>query len=159
MTVLAVVVFSLFYLVALAGIVLPVLPGVPLAAVGALLAAWIVGFEGLGWGVLAWVAALAALAQLTDYLGSALGAKVYGASRPGLWGGIFGSLAGLILFPPLGFLPGALVGALAAELLTGRNLAEAFRSGVGALIGTLGGVVAKLFIMIAIAILVFPRLF
>ena len=64
-----------------------------------------------------------------------------------------------MLFPPFGFLLGALVGAVAAELITGRVLSEALRSGVGALLGTLGGVVAKLFIVVAIGVIVFPRFF
>jgi len=35
----------------------------------------------------------------------------------------------------------------------------AVRSGVGALVGTLGGLVARLFIVIAMGLVVFPRLF
>lgn len=158
MTILAVVTFTLLFLVALAGIIVPVLPGVPLAAVGALLAAWMTGFERLTLVPLVIVGVLAVLSQLVDVLGSWLGAKHYGASRPGVWGGIIGSFVGLLLFPPFGFLTGALVGAVVAELLTGRAFGDAVRSGVGALVGTLGGTVAKLLILIGIGIVVFPRL-
>jgi uncharacterized protein YqgC (DUF456 family) len=157
--ILAVVVFSLFYLVAFAGIILPVLPGVPLAAVGVLLAGWIVGFQEVTWAVIGWVVALAVLAQISDYAGNIVGAKYYGASKPGLWGGIFGSLAGLVLLPPFGFLIGAVAGAVAAELLNNRSFPEAVRSGLGAFVGTLGGIVVKLLIMVAIGVIVFPRLF
>lgn len=155
----AFIVFTLFYLVGIVGIVLPVLPGVPLAALGAVLAGWLTGFEALTATVLAWVVALALLAQVTDYIGNVIGAKHYGASRPGLWGGIVGSILGLVLLPPFGFLPGALLGAVGAELLTGREPAEALRAGVGALIGTLGGVLVKFIIVIAIGIMVYPRFF
>lgn len=159
MTTLAIVLFTLFYLLAIVGIVLPVLPGIPLAALGALLAGWLTGFEQLTVGYVIWVIALAVLAQLVDFLGNALGAKRFGASRAGLWGGIIGSLVGLVWFPPLGFLLGALAGAVLAELLTGRRLDEALRSGVGALVGAFGGMVAKFLIVIAIGVLVFPRFF
>ena len=157
--ILAAVVFTLFYLVAFAGIILPMLPGVPLAAVGALLAGWILGFQEITWAVVGWVVVLAVVAQISDYAGNIVGAKYYGASQPGLWGGIFGSLAGLVLFPPFGFLIGAVVGAVAAELLNRRPFPEAVRSGLGAFVGTLGGIIVKILIMIAIAFIVFPRFF
>jgi uncharacterized protein YqgC (DUF456 family) len=155
---LALLVFVLLYLVALAGIVLPLVPGVPLAALGALLAGWMTGFERLSLVPLVLVAGLALLAQLVEVGSSWVGARYYGARRPGLWGGVLGSLAGLILFPPLGFLLGALVGAVLFELLAGRAFNQAVRAGVGAFVGTLGGSVAKLVIMLAIAVVVIPRL-
>jgi uncharacterized protein YqgC (DUF456 family) len=158
MEIAALVVFVMLFLVALAGIILPVLPGVPIAALGALLAGWMTGFERLSLTPLLIVGGLALLAQMVEIGSSWIGARYYGAGRPGLWGGVLGSLAGLILFPPFGFLVGALVGAVLFELLAGRALNEAVRSGLGAFIGTLGGAVAKLVIMVAIAIVVLPRL-
>lgn len=158
MAVLALAVFSLSWAVALAGIVLPVLPGVPVAAAGALLAAWLTDFRTLDLAPLLAVAALTLAAVLVDVGASYLGARVYGARRPGLWGGVLGSLAGLLLFPPFGFVIGALVGAVGAELLTGRRPAEAVRAGLGAFLGTLGGMVAKVLVLVAMAVVVLPRL-
>lgn len=157
-TVLAVIIFGLACVVGVAGVILPALPGVPLTALGAVLAAWLVGFEQFGVAPLIWVGVLGVLSQVAEYVSSAVGAKRFGASRAGLWGSIVGSLVGLIFFPPLGFLFGAMAGAFAAEMLAGRNVAEATRSGLGALVGTLGSIIAKLFILVAIAIIVFPRL-
>ena len=158
MAIFALVVFTLLYLVSLAGIILPVLPGVPVAAVGALLAGWMTGFESLGVASILWVAALAVLSGVLDYVAGVVGAKRFGASRAGVWGSVIGSLVGVIWFPPFGFLLGALLGALLAEVINRRTLQDSVRSGVGALLGTLGGVVAKVFILIAIGIIVFPRL-
>ena len=158
MGILALVLFILFLLVAAVGVVLPAIPGVPLAFVGALLAGWMTGFEELGFTPLAIVGGLAILAQVVDFLASWMGAKYYGAGRPGLWGGVIGSLLGIILFPPFGFIFGALVGAVGFELLAGRPFNEALRAGIGAFLGTLGGAVAKLFILVAIAWIVLPRL-
>jgi uncharacterized protein YqgC (DUF456 family) len=145
-------------LAGLAGVVLPVLPGVPLAAAGALAAAWVRGFDVVGLAPLVWVALLALAAQALDLAAGAVGARVYGARRAGFWGGVLGSLAGLLWFPPFGFLLGALVGAVGAELLTGRPFDEALRAGLGAFAGTLGGVVAKALILIAIAVVMIPAL-
>ncbi len=158
MTVLALALFVLFLLVGLVGVVVPVLPGVPVAALGAVLAAWIVGFKSFGLTPLFSILGLAVLAQLIDLAGNWLGARVYGARRAGLWGGVLGSLAGLLLFPPFGFLLGALVGAVLFELATGRAFDEALRAGVGAFVGALGGTVVKLLIVVAMAVVGIPRL-
>ena len=66
---------------------------------------------------------------------------------------------GVILAPPLGFLFGALIGAVAAELMTGREIAEAVRAGLGALIGAIGSIAIKLVIVVVIGFLIFPRFF
>lgn len=159
MNILAFIVFLLTFLVGAAGIIVPVLPGVPVAALGALLAAWMIGFETFGVTNLIYVGVLAVLSQLVDVAGTYLGSRYYGAARAGTWGGVIGSLFGLFLFPPFGFLIGALVGAVLAEMATGRKFDEAVRSGIGALVGTLGGTIAKLIIMVVIGFIVFPIFF
>ena len=156
--VLAALVFTLFYLVGIASVVLPALPGVPVVAVGALLAAWMTGFEVLTWTTVAVTTALALLAWGLDYLAAALGAQRYGSSPAGLWGSIIGSIVG-IFFPPFGFILGALIGAVVAELFVGRPPTEAFRAGIGAFVGTLGGIVVKIVILVSIAFVVYPRFF
>ena len=159
LTVLAIIVFSISFLVALAGIVLPFLPGVPIVALGALLAAWMTKFQELSLTPLVIVGLLTAISIVIDYVAGIVGAQKYGASRSGIWGSIIGSLIGLFFFPPLGFLIGALAGAVIAEMLIGRKLEEAIKSGFGVLVGTFGGMLAKVFIIIAIGIVVFPKLF
>lgn len=158
MTWLALLVFGLSLLLALVGVIVPVLPGIPLAALGAVLAAWIRGFETVGVAPLVWVAVLAVFAQLLDLAAAAVGARVYGARRAGFWGGVIGSLVGLFWFPPFGFLLGALVGAVGAELITGRPPNEALRAGIGAFAGSVGGVVAKFLITVAMAVVMVPAL-
>ncbi len=158
MDVLAVVVFCLFTGAAVVGIFLPVLPGVPLAAVGALLAAWLTGFDALGVTPLLVVAGLTLLALLVDYVAGLIGARRFGASRAGVWGSVVGALLGLFLLPPFGFLIGALAGAVGGELLSGRAPREALRAGFGVFVGTLGGMVTQTFIVVAIVFVVFPRL-
>ncbi|HEV2126456.1 MAG TPA: DUF456 family protein [Chloroflexota bacterium] len=155
---LAVVIFGVFALAAVVGIFIPILPGVPLAAVGALLAAWLTGFDGLGVTPLLVVAALTLLALLVDYVAGLIGARRFGASRAGVWGSVLGALTGLFLLPPFGFLIGALAGAVVGELLSGRKPQDALRAGLGVFVGTLGGMVTQALIVIAIGFVVFPRL-
>ena len=117
MEIAALLLFLLFLLTGAAGIILPVLPGVPLVAVGAVLAAWMTGFAGLGWAPLLWVIALAVLSQVLEYVAGLIGARYYGARRAGLWGSILGSIVGVIWLPPLGLLIGALGGMVASGLI------------------------------------------
>ncbi len=158
MTWLALVVFGVSLLVGLVGVVAPMLPGTPLVALGAFAAAWIRGLDEVGVAPLVWVVVLAVAAQALDFVAGAVGARVYGARRAGFWGGVVGSLAGMIWFPPFGFLLGALIGAVGAELLTGRPVGEAVRAGVGAFAGSLGGIVANGLILIAMAVVMVPAL-
>jgi uncharacterized protein YqgC (DUF456 family) len=144
--------------VAAAGVVLPVLPGTPVALVAVVLAGWMTGFERIDASTIVWVAVLTAIAQAFDLLGNWVGAKRFGAGRAGLWGGIVGSFVGLIVLPPWGFLIGALVGATIAELLAGRSASDAWRAGVGALLGTLAGVGGKLVVVAVIGVVVIGRL-
>jgi uncharacterized protein len=144
--------------VAAAGVVLPVLPGVPVALLAAILAGWLTGFERIDVATIVWVAVLAAVAQGVDLLGGLIGARRFGAGRAGTWGGAIGSLVGVVVLPPWGFLLGALGGAIVAEALTGRPAAEAWRAGVGSLLGTLAGVGGKLVIVVVIGVVLIARL-
>jgi len=144
--------------IAALGVVLPVLPGVPVALLATVLAGWLTGFERIGPPTIAWVAVLAALAQGFEVLGNLIGARRYGAGRAGLWGGAIGGFVGLVLLPPWGFLLGAFAGAAGFEALAGRPLPEAWRAGVGSLLGALAGVGGKLVIVVVIAVVVIGRL-
>lgn len=152
-------IFIISYLIAIAGIFLPVLPGIPIAAAGTLLAAWLGKFQIIKPIHLGIVIGLTILSIILDYFAGVIGAKHFGAQKAGVIGSIVGSIVGLIFFPPFGFLIGALVGAILAELLTDREPEEALKAGFGVLIGTLGGILAQLFIIIAIGMVVIPTLF
>lgn len=159
MAILAISLFIVTYLVAIAGVFVPVLPGPVLAAAGALLAGWLTGFESLGLVPLVIIAVLTALSFLIDYIAGIIGAQRFGARRAGIIGSVIGALTGIFFFPPFGFLIAALAGAVIGELLTGREFQEAVRAGIGVLVGTFSGMVAQLFILIAMGLVAFPRLF
>lgn len=143
---------ALLVLGGLAGVVVPALPGVPMVFAGLVLAAYATGFEPVGWGTIGVLGLLTALAWLLDFLAAALGAKRLGASPRAFWGATFGALVG-IFFGLAGILLGPFVGAVVAELSTGRSASQAGRAGLGAWLGTIIGAAAKLaiaFLMIGI---------
>jgi uncharacterized protein YqgC (DUF456 family) len=129
--------------VGFAGTILPALPGVPLVFFGLVAAAWIDGFQRVGWMALAFLAFLTAISLLIDLLISAKGAQKMGAGRTALLGALLGMIVGLFFGVP-GLLLGPFVGAFAGEFLAKRDLIRAGKVGFGAWLGLLGGIVVKL---------------
>jgi uncharacterized protein len=127
----------------LAGTVLPALPGVPLVFGGMLLAAWAQDFREISGWTCVLLGVLAGLAMLVDFIASALGTKVAGASKWAFVGAAVGALAGLA-FGIVGLLFGPFVGAVAGELLGGGTMGRATKAGFGAWIGLIFGTIAKL---------------
>ncbi|HEX9444395.1 MAG TPA: DUF456 family protein [Candidatus Binatia bacterium] len=127
----------------LAGLVLPAVPGAPVLFAGLLIAAWADHFAYVGWRTLALLAVLALLTYAVDFAATAFGAKRFGASRRAVAGAAIGALAG-IFFGFIGVLIGPFIGAVIGELSARRGLEDAARAGLGATIGMVVGVAAKL---------------
>jgi uncharacterized protein YqgC (DUF456 family) len=134
------------------GCVLPVLPGPPLSFAGLILLWGARGWEASSFGTTAVLVlgGLTALVTVLDFVLPAVGAKRYGATRSGVWGSVLGMIVGMIFFPPFGMLVGAFVGALAFEVLAGRDAGEATRAAWGVFVGTMAGIALKLAVCIAI---------
>jgi uncharacterized protein len=133
-------------LVGLVGAILPVLPGIPLMYGGYLLYGILSGWQSFGWGTMVFWAAVTILSLMLDYVAGIAGTKQYGASIFGVWGSVVGAVAGVLLANLPGLVIGTFVGAYAGELWAGKSSGEAFRAGKGALIGWLGGTIAKVII-------------
>lgn len=133
---------ALMMVIGVAGVILPVLPGLPLTFAGMLLAAWTGHFQQVGWVTLTVLGVLTALSVVVDVLATALGAQRVGASRLAIIGSILGTLAGL-LFLPLGIFVGPFAGALIGEMLHGRKLGQATRVGLATWMGLVLGMVLK----------------
>jgi len=125
------------------GMVVPVLPGPLLLLGGLLMAAWADDFTRVGPPTMFFLTFLCVVAMALDFIAGAMGAKRYGASKAAVTGSLLGATVGVFL-GPLGLLLGPFAGAMAGELLTGHPLEQAGRSGWGATLGMLLGVVAKL---------------
>lgn len=141
------IVTILLFLTGLLGCVLPVLPGHLLILAGAISYRIMMGAEASlewwGFGVLLF---LIVLSQVFDFLSGSLGAKMFGGSKWSAMGALLGGIAGL-LFLPLGLLLGPLIGAFLFEkLFAQKEMKPSLAAGIGGLVGTLTGMVFKLFI-------------
>lgn len=109
-------------LLAIPGVLLPVLPGLVLLPLGALLWIWGVGWS-VGWPLLALDCLLLLLGWGAEALGVLLGAARLQASRRAYAGAAIGLLLGLLGLLPALPLGGPLLGALLGPLL-GASLGE-----------------------------------
>lgn len=128
-------------LTGLAGCVLPMLPGPPLAYAGLLLMHFTERIQFSTTQLLVWLGIVIVI-QVLDYVIPLLGAKYSGSSKWGTRGCLVGTLIGLF-FLPWGLILGPFIGAVVGELLGGRETAQALKSGLGSVVGFLLGTVVK----------------
>lgn len=134
----------LLMLVGLAGIVLPLLPGIALIFIGIAVYGWYEGFQIITPQYLAIMGALTILAMLVDYLAASLGAKYSGSTRAGVWGAFIGMVIGLFILPPAGVLIFPWVGAMLGEYISVNDAEKAVKAGFGTVIGLFSGMIFKL---------------
>ncbi|SRR6266511_3191862 len=129
--------------VGLAGSILPGIPSTPLVMLAAIGHRLCFGEASVGnWG-LALLGTLMLVSLLMDYLASMLGAKKLGATWRGVLGAVVGGLVG-IFFGLVGIVLGPFLGAMAFEMIGGREWKGATRAGLGAVLGLLLGALGKL---------------
>ena len=149
---------ALLIVLGFAGLILPVVPGIPLVFAGLVLLAWAENFAYVGWVTLTLLGVLALVSYGIDFLASALGAKKFGASPRAVVGAALGALAGLF-FGLLGILLGPFVGAVVGEFSGKASLKAATHAGVGATLGLLFGALLKIALSFAmIGVFVLARL-
>lgn len=142
MSTILIVLAFLLVLGGLAGCILPMLPGPPLAYAGLLLAHFTDNIE-FSWGqLLSWLV-LVIILQVLDYITPMLGSKYSGGSEHGNRGCIAGTILGLF-FMPWGIVAGPFLGAVAGEMLGGRDFPQALKAGFGTFLGVIFGVLLKL---------------
>jgi uncharacterized protein YqgC (DUF456 family) len=130
------------------GTFLPVLPGAALVFGGMLLAAWIDGFQRVGWITLVILGVLTVLVLVVDIVSGFLGAKRVGASKLAIVGAAIGTIVGLF-FGIVGILIAPFIGAVVGEVIARGQLAPAARVGVATWIGMLAGTLAKFALVLA----------
>jgi uncharacterized protein YqgC (DUF456 family) len=129
--VLALTLSLLLMLVGLLGTVLPVLPGTILIFLGALLYAFLEGFQVVGWPTLAVLGLLTLLATSAELWAASVGAKVGGASGWSVLVGMIGGLVGLLFFSLPGAIAGAVLGVLVSEMVRVGDWQKALKAGGG----------------------------
>lgn len=142
-----VLIFSLAFLLLIGGItgcILPILPGAPLSYGGLLLLQFTGKADFSTAQLVSWLVIVIVL-QVIDYITPLMGSKYSGGTDFGNRGCIAGTLLGLF-FMPWGIIFGPFIGAVAGELLGGRYLSHAIKSGIGSLIGFLLGTLLKVIV-------------
>jgi uncharacterized protein len=164
------IVLGLCVLIGLIGAIMPGIPGGGLIWGGVLVfAIWTKG-EWLSWPTVVIVGILSLVGGIGQYFISGYGAKKFGASKWGAVGAFAGFIIGGIVFPPLGCLIGAFIGAVAVELYLKRDklkkgedgepgdakgeAKKATMAGLGAVIGSVGSFLFEfVFALVACAVI------
>jgi uncharacterized protein YqgC (DUF456 family) len=137
----------------LLGTVLPIFPGSTIILFAAVLHRIMLGPEkSIGWRAIGALVLLTLISYALDFASSYWGARRFGASRWGMLGATIGAIIG-IFFGIIGLFVGPVIGAVAGEFIAGKKMIDAGRAGWGSLLGTLGGMIAKLFIALAMIVI------
>lgn len=138
---------AVLFVAGFAGAVLPY-PGCFVALGGSVCYAVAAGEPYPSWWFWCVMVLLAVGGTLVDNLTTALGARKFGGSRQALWGSLLGLFAGALLAFPFGIILGPFLGAFVAELYFQRkNARDSAKSGLGATLGLLAGVLGKIIVV------------
>ncbi|KPC70262.1 MULTISPECIES: DUF456 domain-containing protein [Laceyella] len=144
-----------FFLIILGfvGLIVPVLPDVPLLVAGFAVYHFLIdGGEQLGTGF--WITTLlvAVLLMLVDYISSSVAVKKYGGSTLAVVAAVLGVLTFPFIIGPIGIIVGPFLLVFLMELVIKRNATEAFKVAYGTLVGFLGGIFVKFLVMLGLVI-------
>ncbi len=132
----------LCFLAGLVGVWLPVVPGLPIMALGAL-AFKLLQPERLAWFTVILCALVALAGYCLDVAATHRSAKKLGAGKAGTRGALAGGILGLCFGLP-GILLGPFIGAALGELAFARRpFTEAMKAGLGATLGIFAGALGK----------------
>lgn len=146
-------------MIGLAGIILPVLPGIPLIFAAAMAYAVITGFTKIHLNIVLILAGLTTLGLVIDYLANYFSVRKMGGSAAGAIGAVIGMIVGLF-FGLVWIIVLPFVFAVAFELITGREAHQAFKSGIGSFVGLVFGGLTRFIIgCVMIGIFVWKVLF
>jgi uncharacterized protein YqgC (DUF456 family) len=113
-------------IVGLAGVVVPILPGLLLIWLAALGYGFAVGFGPIGVVVMAVLTALVLVSLVLGVVLPKREASGSGASKLAQLGGLAGAIVGFFIIPVVGIVVGALIGVIVVELASKGNWPEAW---------------------------------
>lgn len=149
-TVTLAIICSILMLVGLLGVVLPIIPGIPLSWLGLFIYAAGTSFERISVTTIVVFFILMLVSLAIDFFAPILGAKKYKSSKLGVFGAFVGITVG-IFFGIWGIILGPFVGALLGELISGKGTKQAFGSALGTFIGMILGSLLKIIIILVMA--------
>lgn len=141
----------------LAGLIIPVIPGIPMMFAGFFLSAWAGDFLHVGFTTLLILGLLTGISIAVDTIAVGLGAKKTGASRQAIAGAMIGSVVGIFAGIP-GILVFPFIGAVIGQYMSRADWNEAGKAGLGTWLGMLLGIAIKIglaFAMIGIFIMAY----
>ena len=152
MTIFITIVYWILLIIAVLSIIFS-LPGTFLMVLFNFLYQLVDNVKGVNWRIIAILLGISIILELAEYVITAWSSKKYGASRAGIAGAIIGSIIGAIIgtgiLPLFGSLIGAFIGAFAGaffiDLIKTGDLNKSLQSGFGALTGSIGGKLVKIF--------------
>ena len=146
-------------LVGLAGIILPVLPGIPLIFGATVLYGILTGFKEITFNLILIFAGLTIFGLIVDYLANYFSVKKMGGGRAGAIGAVIGLIIGIfvgliwIIILPFLF-------AVVFEIIAGKREGQALKAGIGSFIGILlGGLTRFIIGTVMIGVFVWKVLF
>lgn len=119
------------------GAILPVVPGPPIAWLGALFYGWSTDWTGIGFLGLGILFIIALVGSTADWWLSAVLLKKSGGSLWGTLGAFVGGIIGFFVIPFAGIIIGSLLGVAVVEWLRHRDPKQMLRAGKGYLVGWL----------------------
>jgi uncharacterized protein YqgC (DUF456 family) len=119
---------TILIILAFIGCIIPALPGPPLAFL-ALLLLKLTETSVFSTDFIITMALITAAFYFLDYILPIFGAKIFKASKQGIWFSIIGMIVGIFFFPPFGIIIGLLLGAIIGELIAGKAKEEALKIG------------------------------
>lgn len=145
MELLGLIIAVFLFVVGFIGTILPILPGVILIFSGMVVYGILTNFHELNIYFFLMQGVAMILVFFIDLIATSVGINKFDGSKQAAVGGAFGIIIGLIILGPIGIAIGPFMGAVGVELISGKNMDQAIKSGFGSLIGILGGTILKLF--------------
>lgn len=122
--------------VGLLGTLIPIVPGLMLIWVVALLYGFLVdGFNAVGIGVMLVLTGIVAISVIKGFVVPKKAADAYGASGAAQIGALIGAIIGFFVIPVVGVIIGALVGVMVVEYLNHRAWDAAWKATKGVAVG------------------------
>lgn len=129
------IIISLSMLVGLVGVAVPVVPGILILWVAALVYGLAVGFGPLGWLVMLVMTLGVAASFIAGVILPKQAADKAGAAGYSQLAGLVGAVIGFFVIPIVGLLVGAMIGVLVSEYLWARDFDKAWNATKGVALG------------------------